>query len=134
MGPGVYDLPERGLRLEVTVGPEPPEEPGWPLWLRTRRPGDRFRPERGRGEKKLKSWLIDRKVPVEERDGLVVLADGAGRVLWLPELGVRARSPGLRLRVLPPEPSGATSFPAAGGRGCYKLSKSAALPRGGTKG
>ena len=130
-GPGLYELPGRGLRLEVTVGPEPLEGPGWPLWLRTRRPGDRFRPERGRGEKKLKSWLIDRKVPVEERDGLVVLADRAGRVLWLPELGVRARAPGLRLRVLPPGPP---SFPAAGGRECYKVSKLAALPRGGTKG
>ncbi|HEX9289941.1 MAG TPA: tRNA lysidine(34) synthetase TilS, partial [Anaeromyxobacteraceae bacterium] len=66
----------------------------WPLELRTRRPGDRFRPERGRGGKKLKSWLIDRKIPRARRDALVVLADAGGRVLWLPELGARAAGTG----------------------------------------
>jgi len=72
----------------------------WPLRLGPRRPGDRFRPEGGRGSKKLKAWLIDRKVPREARDGLVVLADRSGRVLWLPELGARAEAPGLGLRLL----------------------------------
>jgi tRNA(Ile)-lysidine synthase len=61
----------------------------WPLALRSRRPGDRFRPEGGRGTKKLKSWLIDRKVPRERRDALVVLAAGP-RVLAVPELGAVA--------------------------------------------
>jgi tRNA(Ile)-lysidine synthase len=83
--------------------PRPPSGPlelEWPLCLRSRRPGDRFRPEGGRGEKKLKSWLIDRKVPREEREGLLVLADRHGRVLWLPELSARAAAPGLGLRVV----------------------------------
>jgi tRNA(Ile)-lysidine synthase len=65
----------------------------WPLLLRTRRPGDRFRPEGGRGSKKLKGWLIDRKVPREERDGLLVLATGCD-VVALPELGALARGLG----------------------------------------
>lgn len=53
-----------------------------PLELRSRSPGDRFRPRRGHG-KKLKAFLIDRKIPREARDGLLLLADARGRVLWL---------------------------------------------------
>lgn len=83
-GPGRYALPERGL---VEVGARDHAAVPWPLLLRTRRPGDRFRPEGGRGSKKLKAWLIDRKVPREERDALLVLAAG-DRVVAVPELGV----------------------------------------------
>jgi tRNA(Ile)-lysidine synthase len=77
----------------------------WPVELRTRRPGDRFRPEGGPGTKKLKSWLIDRKVPVERRDALLVLAAGA-RVLAVPALaaieeGLGPRGAGLAVRVRP---------------------------------
>jgi tRNA(Ile)-lysidine synthase len=73
----------------------------WPLWVRGRRPGDRFRPEGGRGSKKLKAWLIDRKVPREARDGLVVVADAAGRVLLVPALGARAEGAAAFLAVRP---------------------------------
>jgi tRNA(Ile)-lysidine synthase len=88
--PGRYEVPARGT-LEIAA-----RDPGgipWPLSLRGRRPGDRFRPEGGRGAKKLKGWLIDRKVPREERDGLLVLAAG-GDVVALPELGVFAQGMG----------------------------------------
>lgn len=84
--PGCYDVPPRGV-VEVMARRE--ADVPWPLLLRTRRPGDRFEPEGGRGTKKLKSWLIDRKVPREERDGLLVLAAGA-RVLAVPELSAVA--------------------------------------------
>lgn len=43
--------------------------------FRTRREGDVFR-KFGGGEKKLKDFLIDRKIPRRERDGLILLADG----------------------------------------------------------
>jgi len=66
----------------------------FPLVLRTRLPGDRIRPERAPGGKKLKAWLIDRKVPRARRDGLVVLADEKGNVLALPELGIRCSGAG----------------------------------------
>ncbi|HET8538270.1 MAG TPA: tRNA lysidine(34) synthetase TilS [Anaeromyxobacter sp.] len=85
-GPGTYVL---GAALAVEVAARAPDAVPWPLALRSRRPGDRFRPEGGRGTKKLKSWLIDRKVPRERRDGLVVLAAGP-RVLAVPELGAVA--------------------------------------------
>ncbi len=87
-GPGAIPL-EGGGVLEVVSAPDA----AWPLWWRARRPGDRFRPARGRGSKKLKAWLIDRKVPREIRDALRVLADDAGWILWIPELGVRSEKP-----------------------------------------
>lgn len=97
-GPGIYPIPGRPLRLSVEAAPGAAVD--WPLRLGARRPGDRFRPGGGPGSKKLKAWLIDRKVPLEVRDGLLVLADRSGRVLWLPELDARAEAPGLSLRLV----------------------------------
>ncbi len=94
--PGRHRLPEGGvLRLGEADGAT------WPLWWRTRRPGDRFRPARGPGAKKLKAWLIDRKVPRERREGLRVLADDRGWVLWIPELDVRSGKPSVDARLDP---------------------------------
>ena len=90
-GPGEYAVPERAALVFVSAGR--PDLLPWPLLLRTRRPGDRFRPEGGTGGKKLKAWLIDRKVPRERRDALLVVAAGSA-VLAVPELGVRAQQVG----------------------------------------
>jgi tRNA(Ile)-lysidine synthase len=87
-GPGRYAVPELGLAVEVASAVAAPVD--WPLLLRTRRPGDRFRPAGGRGSKKLKAWLIDRKVARARRDSLVLLVDRAGAVLAIPELGAVA--------------------------------------------
>jgi len=99
-GPGRYPI---GPALEVEIAARREDGVPWPLSLRTRRPGDRFRPEGGRGTKKLKSWLIDRKVPREVRDGLLVLASGP-RVVAVPELsavaeGLGPSGAGLTVRV-----------------------------------
>jgi tRNA(Ile)-lysidine synthase len=55
-----------------------------PLAVRSRRPGDRFRPLGlgGRG-KKLHDFLIDRKVPQEVRDSLPLVVDGDDRIVWV---------------------------------------------------
>ena len=81
--------------IEIVVGARRPGAVPWPLELRGRRPGDRFRPDGGAGAKKLKAWLIDRKVPRERRDALVLLASGRD-VLAIPELGVVAAGLGPR--------------------------------------
>lgn len=56
----------------------------FPLTARTRRPGDRlifpF------GTKKLKDWLIDRKVPLAKRDSLLLIVAADGEILWIPEV------------------------------------------------
>lgn len=58
-----------------------------PLIVRTRLPGDMFRPAGGSGSKKLKDFFIDVKVPQRLRDGWPLVCDAAG-ILWLP--GLRA--------------------------------------------
>lgn len=52
--------------------------------VRHRRNGDYFsvKTPRGVGRKKLKDYLIDEKLPREERDALILLAEGS-HVLWL---------------------------------------------------
>jgi tRNA(Ile)-lysidine synthase len=91
-GPGRYAVPELELLAEVRAGR--PEDVPWPLELRTRRPGDRLRPEGSTGTTPLKEWLIDRKVGREERGGLLLLATPEGTVLAIPALRVVAQGLG----------------------------------------
>jgi tRNA(Ile)-lysidine synthase len=56
------------------------------LLLRTREPGDRFRPLNGPGGRTLKEFFIDRKVPRQERRRTLLLARGK-EVLWVVGLG-----------------------------------------------
>jgi tRNA(Ile)-lysidine synthase len=93
-GPGAHVLPGgEVLEVDGAIGAS------WPLWWRGRRPGDRFHPAGRKGSKKLKAWLIDEKVPREERDRLWVLADDEGRVIWIPALGVRSEKPSVSARL-----------------------------------
>lgn len=67
---GSVAVPASGLKL--------------PLAVRSRRPGDRFRPlgMRGRG-RKLQDFLVDRKVPRKERDTLPLVVDSDDRIVWV---------------------------------------------------
>jgi len=53
------------------------------LYLRTRRPGDRFHPLGLDGSKKLKDFFIDGKIPRPQRDEILLLVDGKDRILWV---------------------------------------------------
>jgi len=98
--PGRLELPEIGRALSarvVSAGgyavPRGRERVGFDaallpprLTVRPRRPGDRFSPFGGPGERRLKSFLIDAKVPRWDRARLP-LVEADGRILWV--AGVR---------------------------------------------
>lgn len=50
--------------------------------IRNRREGDRIRPYRGSGEKKLKDFFIDQKIPREKRENMPLVAQG-NKILWI---------------------------------------------------
>ena len=54
-----------------------------PLGVRSRRPGDRFRPLGAPGERKLQDFLVDRKVPRDDRDAMPLVVDGRDRIVWV---------------------------------------------------
>lgn len=56
----------------------------FPLLIRTRKDGDILSFDYGR--KKLKSFLIDLKVPRQQRDKLILVVDQSGTILWIPGL------------------------------------------------
>ena len=53
-----------------------------PLVVRPRRPGDRFHPQGAPGTRRLKSFLIDRKVPVDERGRIPLVLSGE-KIAWV---------------------------------------------------
>ena len=61
------------------------------LVLRTRRSGDYLRVTAKGGKKKLKDYMIDAKIPREERDSILLLADGP-EIWWV--VGYRAGESG----------------------------------------
>lgn len=55
-----------------------------PLVVRSRRPGDRFRPLGMRGQgRKLQDFLVDRKVSRSERDTLPLVVDSDDKIVWV---------------------------------------------------
>ena len=54
----------------------------FPLWARNRLDGDIL--EYNYGRKKLKKFLIDEKIPMEERQNLWIITDNQDRILWIP--------------------------------------------------
>ena len=109
----LYPQLSDGWRLRIEVLPVTQEEiPGWiekaaahpecafldaarlssEPFLRTIRPGERFRPYgNSGGSVKLSDFLINNKVPKPYRSGLAVTADRDG-ILWIPNLRVSSRA------------------------------------------
>jgi len=99
---GAVDVPEAAVRIECRVLPEGaigaadaarratdmevflnPDALRLPLCVRSRRPGDRFHPLGAPGARRLKKFLIDRRVPRHERDRLPLVVTAAGRIAWV---------------------------------------------------
>jgi tRNA(Ile)-lysidine synthase len=54
-----------------------------PLAVRSRRPGDRFRPLGAPGVRTLQDFFVDRKVPRAVRDTVPLVVDGRDRIVWV---------------------------------------------------
>lgn len=54
-----------------------------PLIVRNRRPGDRFKPLNSNYFKKLKTFLIDKKVPLHEREDIILVVDNFTNIVWI---------------------------------------------------
>jgi tRNA(Ile)-lysidine synthase len=54
-----------------------------PLAVRSRRPGDRFRPLGAPGDRKLQDFFVDRKVPRAERDTVPLVVDASDKIVWV---------------------------------------------------
>ena len=93
--PGRTLLPQWGLEVLVEEVPPPQRFAGGPgeavldrqaargcLELRSRRPGDRYRPLGSPGSRKLQDVLVDLKIPRGARDRIPVLCCG-GRIAWV---------------------------------------------------
>jgi len=98
---GRTELPHLGIALELSImpwnGPQEFREGGaveladanrvhFPLRVRSRREGDRFRPLGMGQEKRLKDFLIDDRVPFYDRSALPLLCDQS-QIVWV--IGVR---------------------------------------------
>jgi tRNA(Ile)-lysidine synthase len=55
----------------------------FPIYIRNRKPGDRFRPYGMFGSKKLKDFFIDLKVEREKRDTIPLVVDNSENILWV---------------------------------------------------
>ena len=58
--------------------------------IRGRKPGDYLEINRNHGHKKLKDYLIDRKIPSKDREELLLLADGS-HIIWIPGMRISER-------------------------------------------
>ncbi|MCL4836644.1 MAG: tRNA lysidine(34) synthetase TilS [Thermoanaerobaculia bacterium] len=96
--PGELRIPEAGVSFRTAFRDRARDEAGTAsrrvrlrperlgegsLSIRSRRAGDRLRPEGGPGRRKLKELLIDRKIPPFDRDRLPLVCVGEA-VVWIP--------------------------------------------------
>ena len=69
----------------------------FPLFIRTRKDGDRIQLKGMTGSKKIKSLFIDQKIPKFEREEWPIVTDKNGNILWVPLLESRNMKPTSRL-------------------------------------
>lgn len=98
----VISIPDASMQVEVSIQAGKDRSPDalrlssdeaffdadeldFPLYLRSRRPGDIITLIGG-GTKKVKNLFIDAKIPLSQRDRMPLLVDASGRILWIPGL------------------------------------------------
>jgi tRNA(Ile)-lysidine synthase len=107
--PGTVRVPEAACAISaeaLTMAPEQSAGTRWrlvgrgdevvvegsrligPLVVRSRRPGDSFRPLGFHGHKKLQDFFVDAKIRRETRDRIPLVVDAEGRIVWVAGLSV----------------------------------------------
>ena len=56
----------------------------YPLYVRTRKHGDRMKLKKVNGSKRLKDIFIDAKIPLSERDTWPIVVDSCDNIIWIP--------------------------------------------------
>lgn len=77
------DIPTKSDEIAVDL-----EKVALPLRVRCRRPGDWFEPLGLNGSKKLKKYLIDKKIPRRDRENLPIVVTADDQIIWV--AGLRA--------------------------------------------
>ncbi|MDA7028366.1 tRNA lysidine(34) synthetase TilS [Bacillus sp. CLL-7-23] len=63
-----------------------PRQVQFPLYVRTRKKGDRMKLKGMNGSKKVKDIFINEKVPLEQRESWPIVTDAVGMIIWIPGL------------------------------------------------
>ena len=118
--PGSVELPEAGVTISAELGAcgaadvarlasrgdrvavQGVDAAG--LSVRSRRPGDVFRPLGAPGRRKVQDLFVDRKLARSERDRVPLVVDGNGRIVWVVGHAIadefRVTAPGERVLLL----------------------------------
>lgn len=56
----------------------------YPLYVRTRKYGDRMKLKKMNGSKRIKDIFIDAKIPISERDTWPIVVDSCDKIIWIP--------------------------------------------------
>ena len=118
--PGSVELPEAGVTITAQVGVCEAGDvarlasrgdrvavqgvEGAALSVRSRRPGDAFRPLGAPGRRKVQDLFVDRKLARSERDRVPLVVDARGRIVWVVGHAIadefRVTAPGERVLLL----------------------------------
>lgn len=81
----IIELPDnwKSIVAEENICMVDNEKLSWPLTVRNRQPGDKFRPLGMEGSKKIKDFFIDEKVPSSQRDKIPIVVDNGGGIVWV---------------------------------------------------
>ncbi|VBB06408.1 phenylalanyl-trna synthetase b3/b4 [Lucifera butyrica] len=92
--PGITSIPQMRLQVVAEISADRLSADGkmsalwdatelaFPIFVRSRQPGDRFQPLGMPGSKKLKDFFIDAKIPREKRDEIPIFYNRKG-ILWI---------------------------------------------------
>ena len=56
----------------------------YPLYVRTRKHGDRMKLKKINGSRRIKDIFIDSKIPLGERDTWPIVVDSCDNIIWIP--------------------------------------------------